>query len=249
MPALVRGRPARSRPRSSGSRPRTGGCVRTTRSCSGDGFLRRGTRPPQPLIMAFIDDMRSRGSRGRVDLSGPARAGLPDRRADLPVLEAGQPPGRGPHRERRGGHRRAARGPGHPRGALRSPQDDPLAAPPGPRGRVLHRRPPDARPGHERGPARQGRPDHDPGQGRAPRRGPAGPRLHRTGTQPRWVADFTYCRTWAGFVYVAFIVDVFAQRIVGWHAATDRRTDLVLTPLRIALWDRDRQGTPSSPAS
>jgi transposase InsO family protein len=63
----------------------------------------------------------------------------------------------------------------------------------------------------------------------------------------RWVADFTYCRTWAGFVYVAFIVDVFAQRIVGWHAATDRRTDLVLTPLRIALWDRDRQGAPVQP--
>jgi len=45
-----------------------------------------------------------------------------------------------------------------------------------------------------------------------------------------WVADFTYCRTWAGFCYVAFIVDVFAQKIVGWHAATDKRTDLVLTP-------------------
>jgi putative transposase len=57
-----------------------------------------------------------------------------------------------------------------------------------------------------------------------------------------WVADFTYCRTWAGFVYVAFIVDVFAQRILAWHAATDKRTDLVLTPLRIALWDRDRHG-------
>ena len=63
----------------------------------------------------------------------------------------------------------------------------------------------------------------------------------------RWVADFTYVRTWSGFVYVAFIVDVFAQRIVGWHAATDRRTDLVLTPLRIALWDRDRHGTPVVP--
>jgi putative transposase len=43
----------------------------------------------------------------------------------------------------------------------------------------------------------------------------------------RWVADFTYCRTWAGFCYVAFIVDVFAQRIVGWHAATTKVTDLV----------------------
>jgi transposase InsO family protein len=79
----------------------------------------------------------------------------------------------------------------------------------------------------------------------------AGDLLDRDFTAPapntRWVADFTYCRTWAGFVYVAFIVDVFAQRIVGWHAATDRRTDLVLTPLRIALWDRDRQGTPVQP--
>ena len=59
-----------------------------------------------------------------------------------------------------------------------------------------------------------------------------------------WVADFTYCRTWAGHVYVSFIVDVFAQRIVGWHAATNRRTDLVLIPLQIALWDRDRAGHP-----
>ena len=49
------------------------------------------------------------------------------------------------------------------------------------------------------------------------------------------------------FVYVAFVVDVFAQRIVGWHAATTKVTDLVLTPLRIALWDRDRQGTPVEP--
>jgi putative transposase len=60
----------------------------------------------------------------------------------------------------------------------------------------------------------------------------------------RWVADFTYCRTWAGFVYVAFIVDVFARLIVGWHAAAGKRTDLVLTPLRIAMWDRDRHGHP-----
>ena len=42
------------------------------------------------------------------------------------------------------------------------------------------------------------------------------------------------------FVYVAFVVDVFAQRIVGWYAATTKVTDVVLTPLRIALWDRDR---------
>ena len=79
----------------------------------------------------------------------------------------------------------------------------------------------------------------------------AGDLLNRDFTAPapntRWVADFTYCRTWAGFVYVAFVVDVFAQRIVGWHAATDKRTHLVLTPLRIALWDRGRQGQPIQP--
>lgn len=59
-----------------------------------------------------------------------------------------------------------------------------------------------------------------------------------------WVTDFTYCRTWAGWVYVAFIVDVFAQRIVAWHASTSKETDLVMVPLRMALWDRDREGSP-----
>lgn len=41
-----------------------------------------------------------------------------------------------------------------------------------------------------------------------------------------WVMDFTYCRTWAGFTYVAFVVDVFAQKIIAWHAATVRDADL-----------------------
>lgn len=50
-----------------------------------------------------------------------------------------------------------------------------------------------------------------------------------------WVTDFSYVRTWAGFVYVAFIVAVFAQRIVGWHATTSKMVDLVMTPLRTAL--------------
>ena len=52
-------------------------------------------------------------------------------------------------------------------------------------------------------------------------------------------------RTWAGWVYVAFIVDVFAQRIVAWHAATNKETDLVMIPLRMALWERDREGRPT----
>lgn len=59
-----------------------------------------------------------------------------------------------------------------------------------------------------------------------------------------WVTDFTYVRSWAGFVYVAFIVDVFAQRIVAWHASTSKATDLVMTPLRMAVWQRDHEGHP-----
>jgi putative transposase len=59
-----------------------------------------------------------------------------------------------------------------------------------------------------------------------------------------WVTDFTYVRTWAGFAYVAFIVDVYAQRIVAWHAATSKATDLVMTPLRMAMWQREREGHP-----
>jgi putative transposase len=62
-----------------------------------------------------------------------------------------------------------------------------------------------------------------------------------------WVTDFTYVRTWAGFVYVAFILDVFAQRIVAWHAATTKETDLVMIPLRMAVWQRDREGHPTVP--
>lgn len=60
-----------------------------------------------------------------------------------------------------------------------------------------------------------------------------------------WITDFTYVRSWAGFVYVAFIVDVSAQRIVAWHAATTKVVDLVMTPLRMALWQRDHEGHPT----
>ena len=81
----------------------------------------------------------------------------------------------------------------------------------------------------------------------------AGDLLNRDFTAPApnrvWVTDFTYVRTWAGFVYVSFVVDVFAQRIVGWHASSSMRTDLVMTPLRIALWQRDREGIQVSPGS
>jgi len=53
-----------------------------------------------------------------------------------------------------------------------------------------------------------------------------------------WVADFTYVATWAGVVFVAFVIDVFARRIVGWRVASSMRTDLVLDALEQALWSR-----------
>jgi transposase InsO family protein len=53
-----------------------------------------------------------------------------------------------------------------------------------------------------------------------------------------WVADVTYVATWRGFVYVAFVIDVFSRRIVGWRAHTTMRTDLVLDTLAQALHDR-----------
>ena len=64
---------------------------------------------------------------------------------------------------------------------------------------------------------------------------------------PVWVTDFTYVRSWAGFCYVAFIVDVFAQLIVAWYASTSKTTELVMTPLRMALWQRGREGRPAQP--
>lgn len=64
-----------------------------------------------------------------------------------------------------------------------------------------------------------------------------------------WVMDFTYVRTWVGFVYVAFILDVFAQKIVAWNADTCKETDLVMTPLGMAIWARDREGHPITPGT
>lgn len=80
----------------------------------------------------------------------------------------------------------------------------------------------------------------------------AGDLLNRDFTAPRpdhtWVMDFTYVRSWAGWVYVAFIVDVYSQRIVAWHAQTTKHVDLVMIPLRMALWERARQGHPVEPS-
>jgi putative transposase len=53
-----------------------------------------------------------------------------------------------------------------------------------------------------------------------------------------WVADFTYVSTWQGWLYVAFVIDVFARRIVGWRVSTSMRTDFVLDALEQSLCSR-----------
>ncbi|PWJ46440.1 putative transposase [Quadrisphaera granulorum] len=55
-----------------------------------------------------------------------------------------------------------------------------------------------------------------------------------------WVADLTYVPTWSGFVYVAFVMDVFSRRVVGWRCSTSLRTDLALDALEQGLWQRAR---------
>jgi transposase InsO family protein len=57
-----------------------------------------------------------------------------------------------------------------------------------------------------------------------------------------WVADFTYVATWAGFVYVAFVIDVFSRMIVGWRAARSMTAELTLDALEQALWARKVKG-------
>ena len=59
-------------------------------------------------------------------------------------------------------------------------------------------------------------------------------------TQPNqlWVADLTYVATWTGFVYVAFVIDVFSRRIVGWRVSQSLRSDLALDALEQALYAR-----------
>ena len=53
-----------------------------------------------------------------------------------------------------------------------------------------------------------------------------------------WVADFTYVATWTGFVYVAFVIDVFARRIIGWRVSRSMHAELVLDALEQAIWSR-----------
>jgi putative transposase len=57
-----------------------------------------------------------------------------------------------------------------------------------------------------------------------------------------WVADLTYVSTWSGFAYVAFVVDAYARRILGWRVASTMATSMVLDAIEQAIWTRQHEG-------
>ena len=67
-----------------------------------------------------------------------------------------------------------------------------------------------------------------------------------TATVPNrlWLSDFTYVPSWEATTYVAFVIDAFSRRIVGWRADRRMKTDLVLDAIEMALWSRDHEGLP-----
>jgi putative transposase len=56
-----------------------------------------------------------------------------------------------------------------------------------------------------------------------------------------WVADLTYVSSWSGFVYVAFVIDVFSRSIIGWRVSNSLHAELALDALEMAIWRRLRQ--------
>ena len=210
----------------------------------GHGFLRGRARLPQPLIMAFIDDRECR-SCGRVDLSGAARAGLSGRRTDLSGLEARLPAGRGRAPSlMRWSSTRCWR-PRHPGRPLRATEDDPSPAPSGHAvafctvDRLMREL---GMNGVRRGKSGA---DHRPGQGRAPRRGPARPGLHAP-RRPTGSGSRTSPTSAPGPGSSTSRSSWTSSPSGSWAGTppTTKHTELVLTPLRIATVGARPQGPP-----
>ena len=108
--------------------------------------------------------------------------------------------------------------------------------------RALHGRPVDAGHGHSGGDPGQAFADNDQRQGSPLSAGSCEPAVPRFRADRLWLADFTYVATWAGFVYVAFVIDAYARRIVGWRASRTAHADFVLDALEQALHDRRPAG-------
>jgi putative transposase len=102
-------------------------------------------------------------------------------------------------------------------------------------GRPLHRRPPDARAWAAWRRAWQAEVTTVAGNAADRPRDLVDRRFSACAPKGLWVADLTYVRTWSGFVYVAFITDVYSRMIVGWQASRSLRSDLALDALEQAI--------------
>src|SRR6185437_12833533 len=121
---------------------------------------------------------------------------------------------------------------------LRCPQGLASAGARGRRCGALHGGPADARNGLAWHHSRKTREDDDQRQGRAMPAGPREPPVPGAAPVRAVVSDFTYVATWAGFVYVAFVIDAYARRIVGWRVSRSAHAGFVLDALEQALHDR-----------
>ena len=213
-------------------------------------FLRRGTRPPQPLIWASSTTSEPRATRSSRS-AGSCVSRAAGRRADLPELEAGRPAGRGPRpsptrvvdavaspgpdRPGRGasspeglyGRRKMTAGCAAPASGVCRPVDRPM--------RTL---------GCPGSAAARG-PHHDPGQD-GDRAGDLLDRDFTAAAPEPGLGHRLHLRPDVGRVRLRRVHRRrYAQRIVAWHAATTKETDLVMIPLRMALWQRDHEGHPA----
>ena len=214
----------------------------------GVGFLRGRARPATATLVRFIDEHAARTGGGRrwgvesICACSPSM-GCTDRPVHLlrrPHAPLEQPPPTALRDERADG-----RDPPGPRGELRRlrrPQGVAGAQPRGHPGGSVHGGAADAR-------ARAGRraprpPDahHHPRRRRPRARDLVGREFNPPAPDRLWVADFTYVPTWSGMVYVAFVIDAYSRRILGWRAATTMRTSLVLDALEQAVWTREPHG-------
>src|SRR5215218_7262202 len=108
----------------------------------------------------------------------------------------------------------------------------------------MHRRAADARTWPGQCPPRPPAPHHDRrrrGRGR-PTRGPGATAVQPARPEPHLGRRLHLIPTWSGMVYVAFVIDAYSRRILGWRAVTTMRTALVLDALEQAVWTRTRDG-------
>ena len=206
----------------------------------GSEFLRGGARPPTAEIVAFIDEHRHRFG------VEPICRVLTEHGCKIApntyCVAKKRPPSRRFVRDQQLKDE-IARVHAENLERLRGGQGLGPAQPRGHQGGPLHRGAAHAGDGPLRCPAREGLQGDDPLRRAS---APPGDLVERDFTAPApnrlWVADLTYVKTHAGWVYAAFILDVFSRMVVGWQISNSLRSDLAIDALEMAVWNRTRAG-------